>query len=91
MGRLLDAYQSGFRAGHSTSAALLRVSDEIRKAFEKKFVTFMVLLDFSKAFDSLDHGKLLLKLSSSFGFSSSAVSLIRNYLSERFQCVSIDV
>lgn len=50
----------------------------------------MILLDFSKAFDSLNHGKLLLKLGSNFGFSSSAVSLIRNYLSERFQCVCID-
>lgn len=49
----------------------------------------MVLLDFSKAFDSLNHSMLLSKLSSEFGFESSAVRLLGDYLSERFQCVSI--
>lgn len=49
----------------------------------------MVLLDFSKAFDSLDHLRLLSKLSDKFGFETSAVKLIADYLSDRFQCVSI--
>lgn len=86
---LHDVFQSGFRAGHSTSTALLHVSDEIRKAFDKKCLTIMVLLDFSKAFDSLNHVKLLTKLSTDFGFASTAVDLIRNYLAGRFQRVCI--
>lgn len=86
---LVDRYQSGFRKGHSTGTALLHVSDEIRRAFQKKHLTLLVLLDFSKAFDSLEHETLLLKLAAGFCFSSSAVSMIRHYLSERFQCVSI--
>lgn len=49
----------------------------------------MVLLDFSKAFDSLHHSRLLLKLSDKFGFDTTAISLIRSYLTDRFQCVSI--
>lgn len=87
--RLLDRYQSGFRRRHSTNTALLCVSDEIRKSFERKCLTIMVLLDFSKAFDSLDHHRLLAKLSDKFGFVSSAVRLVASYLSDRFQCVSI--
>lgn len=49
----------------------------------------MVLLDFSKPFDSLDHLRLLSKLSEKFGFETSAVKLIGDYLSDRFQCLSI--
>lgn len=86
---LTDRYQSGFRDRHSTTTALLHVSDEIRKSFDRKWLTIMVLLDFSKAFDSLNHSRLLSKLSDKFNFETSAVSLISSYLSDRFQCVSI--
>lgn len=86
---LVDRYQSGFRAKHSTGTALLHVSDEIRRSFDKRCHTIMVLLDFSKAFDSLSHPKLLSKLSRKFGFVASATDLIRSYLSERYQCVNI--
>lgn len=86
---MLDKYQSGFRARHSTGTALLHVSDEIRKSFERKRLTIMVLLDFSKAFDSLNHFRLLSKLSDKFGFVTSAIKLIGSYLADRFQCVSI--
>lgn len=85
----LDRYQSGFRERHSTSTALLHVSDEIRKSFDKKRLVLMVLLDFSKAFDSLNHSRLLGKLSAKFKFSSSAVKFVSDYLSDRFQCVCI--
>jgi ribonucleases P/MRP protein subunit RPP40 len=46
-----------------------------------------VLLDFSKAFDTVDHALLCLKLGRIYGFSGSAVSFIESYLSGRFQCV----
>jgi hypothetical protein len=48
----------------------------------------MVLLDFSKAFDSVDHDLLCHKLERFFDFSSSAVGFIRSYLTEKSQCVS---
>jgi hypothetical protein len=48
----------------------------------------LVLLDFSKAFDSVDHDLLCHKLERFFDFSSSAVGFIRSYLNERSQCVS---
>ena len=85
-----DRYQSGFRAMHSTETALLHISDHIRRSFERKQLTILLLLDFSKAFDTIQHGKLLEKLVHDFAFSSSAVSLIRDYLTDRMQCVMID-
>jgi Reverse transcriptase (RNA-dependent DNA polymerase) len=85
----LNRFQSGFRPAHSTTSALLKVTDDFRKACERRLVTVLLLLDFSKAFDSVIHDLLCNKLSSAFKFDSSAVSLIKSYLSDRFQCVSI--
>ena len=49
----------------------------------------MVLLDLSKAFDSLEHAILLAKLQS-LGLSHSALEWFRSYQSERSQYVRID-
>ena len=43
----------------------------------------------SAAFDIVDHGLLLKKLSL-YGFDGEAVGWVRSYLSDRKQCVSID-
>lgn len=87
--KLLNPYQSGFRAGHSTASALLNVSDDILKGFERKYVTILLLHDFSKAFDSVDHDLLCDKLRHQFHFSRFAIALVRSYLVERSQCVDI--
>jgi Reverse transcriptase (RNA-dependent DNA polymerase) len=59
---LISSFQSGFRPGHSTATAIARVSDDIRLIMESNQPTILVLLDFSKAFDSLCHGLFILKL-----------------------------
>ena len=57
----LTANQSGNKQWHSTETALLKITDVILKAMNKQ-LTAVVLLDMSKAFDSLDHGILISKL-----------------------------
>ena len=47
---------------HSTETALINITDVILKAMNNKQLTAVVLLDMSKAFDSLDHGILISKL-----------------------------
>lgn len=86
----LSDYQSGFRPGHNTTTAFLKINDDIHKEVDKKGVALLLLIDFSKAFDRISHNKLLHKLSHKYCFSRSAVSLIQSYLSNRTQCVSID-
>lgn len=84
---LLNPLQSGFRAGHSTSSALLKVTEDVRRDMDRQKVTILLLLDFSKAFDTVDHDILLARLSFSFNFSQGVVSWFRSYLSNRKQCV----
>jgi hypothetical protein len=82
---------SGFRPGHSTVTALLNITDDINGMFDQVYFVALVLLDFSKAFDSIDHLLLCRKLESRYGFSSSTVSFLYSYLSLRFQCMSVKV
>jgi hypothetical protein len=87
---MMSYLQSGFRTKHSTTTALLKVTNDILMASEKKLMSILILLDFSKAFDSVDHSLLCSKLTDQFAFSSSATSLIRSYLSDRTQCVGVN-
>ncbi len=87
---LLTRWQSGFRAGRSTQTALLKVTDYLFRASDRKLLSILALLDFSKAFDCVDHDLLCLKLGQQFGFSTSAVSLIKSYLTNRMQSVWVN-
>ena len=58
----LNSTQHGFRPGHSCLSALLDVFDNIMRMLDSNSSVDMVYLDFSKAFDKVDHGILLHKL-----------------------------
>ena len=49
-----------------------------------------ILLDFSKAFDLMNHSIFLNKLSTRFNFSLTATDFVKNYLTGREQCVEIN-
>ena len=59
---LLYKSQSAFRKGHSTETALIELTDQILFNMENDEVTTMVIVDFKKAFDVVDHQLLLTKL-----------------------------
>ena len=59
---LLHVKQFDFRRKRSTSSALLQISDDIQQNMEDGLVTGVVFLDLKKAFDTLNHRVLLLKL-----------------------------
>ena len=86
---LLDPYQSGFRKHFSTATALTNITDDVRHAMDNRQVTILTLLDFSKAFQSINHEILLQKLSAQFNFSTSACKWVKNYIIDRKQYVTI--
>ncbi|CAG9132815.1 unnamed protein product [Plutella xylostella] len=85
-GRLLNRFQSGFRSGHSTTTALLKVTEDIRCAMEDRRVTVLVLVDFSNAFNAVDHDLLLAALEC-HKISVPAVSWFSSYLRGRQQAI----
>jgi len=83
---LMNPLQSGYRKGHSTMTALLKVADDMRKSIDHRKLTLLVLLDLSKAFDRVNHKLLLIKLEK-LGFSVSVIRWLEHYLSNRWQRV----
>lgn len=83
---ILDPRQSGYRSTFNTQTALLRVTHDIKRGIDERYVTILVLFDFSKAFDTISHSLLLTKLKT-IGFSDSALLLLFNYLTGRSQTV----
>ena len=54
--------QSGNRKLHSTEAALLHFTDELRNNMDQKKISVIVLLDISKAFDSIRQDLIIRKV-----------------------------
>ena len=86
--RLLPDCQSGFRKNHGCCTALLKVSDDIIRATDQGCVTVVVLLDFSRAFDTVSHSRLLCILQSA-GLERSALDLLSQYIGGRRQMVKV--
>ena len=87
--RLLDHLQSAYKKSHSTTTALLNVTDDIYEALDDSEITLLILLDYSKAFDTANHRLILAKLRAA-GFHDDALSWINSYLSNRQQKVKTD-
>ena len=85
----MDGFQSAYKAMHSTTTALLDITDNIYKALDISEVVVLVLLDYSKAFDCANHELIAAKLRA-LGFKQSAIDWITSYLSGRSQQVFTD-
>ena len=85
---LLSKDQHGFLPKRSTCTQLLVTLNEISLLSDAKMQVDVVYIDFAKAFDSVSHQKLLLKLES-YGFHSHLLAWIKSFLSNRYQRVYI--
>ncbi|KAJ8735149.1 hypothetical protein PYW08_014399 [Mythimna loreyi] len=83
---LISPFQSGFRPGHSTVTALLKVTDDIRRGMEDTKVTTLVLIDFSNAFNTVSH-EILLSILSNLMVSCEVLEWFSSYLRGRQQSV----
>ena len=85
----LNKFQHGFRQKRSCETQLITTVRDFAHCLNNKQQIDAILLDFSKAFDKVDHEKLLLKLST-LGIGDSLHLWIRSFLSNRTQTVLVD-
>ena len=83
---ILYESQHGFQHGHSTLMSLLSVHDTIAAAIDRKEYAIGIFLDVAKAFDSVNHDILLLKLEN-LGIRGVTLAWFRSYLTGRYQQV----
>ena len=62
-----NACQSAYRPGHSTETALLTVVNDLFLSLIKGNISVLALLEFSSAFDTIDHPILVHRLHTDFG------------------------
>ena len=87
--QLLNSSQYGFRAKHSTVTLLSEAIDDWSSSLECRGTVHCLLLDFAKAFDSVPHERLLLKLNL-LGIDGNLLSWMRYFLTRRRQRVVIN-
>ena len=68
----------------------LRVTNDLLRAVDQHHEAVLVLLDLSAAFDTIDHGILLQRLTTRYGITSSALAWFTSYLKGRVQTVNIN-
>ena len=81
--------QYGFRSGRSCEHALLNAQNILNNSLNNNQISLLLLIDFSKAFDMVDHKILLHKLHR-YGIRGNALEWLTSYLSQREQYVSIN-
>ena len=86
---IISKYQFGYRSNHSTTHAILNISDNILQNFDKKKNTVSIFLDLSKGFDCVDH-KILLKKLHHYGIRGVAHDFFKSYLTNRQQYTLVD-
>ena len=85
---LLSDSQYGFRRGRNTSQAAIRLVSLIMQAYRKRMYCACFFLDLRKAFDTVDHQTLMLKLRNA-GFRGPVHNFLLSYLSNRKQFVQV--
>ena len=86
---LLPSTQFGFRKGLGTTDALLTFVHEVQSSLDSRSETRAISLDFSSAFDLVNHKSLLYKLESR-GVGGKILNILMEFLCARQQRVGVD-
>jgi hypothetical protein len=84
-----EMYQSAYKNKHSTETALLNVSNDILRALDDDKAVFLMMLDLSAAFDTIDHDLLFHQLEHGFGIKGTALQWFKSYITGRQFSVSV--
>ena len=86
---LYNTCQSAYRPGHSTETALLNVVNDLFLSRSKGSIYILALLDFSSAYDAIDHTIHVHRLHTDFGFTDTVPQWFSSYLTYRTHYVSL--
>ena len=86
---LYNTCQSAYRPDHSTDTALLKVVNDLFLSLNKGNICVLALLDFSSAFDTIDHSILVHHLHTDFGFTDTILQWFSSYLTDRTNYASL--
>ena len=89
MEEFLSPFLCGYRKGYNAQYALLAMLEKWRISLDNGGYGGGILMDLSKAFDTLDHNLLIAK-HLAYGFEKDALMLVKSYLSDRWQRVKIN-
>ena len=77
--------QSAYKKHHSTETILIKITNDLMMACDKKSATVLMLLDLSAAFDTVEHRKLLKILHDEIKISGTALKWFQSFLTGRYQ------
>ena len=80
--------QSAYRPGHSTETALQKVVDDLFLSLNKGNISVLALLDFSSAFDTIDHPILVHRLHTDIEFTDTVLQWFLSYQTDPTHYVS---
>lgn len=87
--KIVSESQFGFREGRSTQDAISLLISRAYKALDESKPALCIFVDLAKAFDTVDHNKLIDSLEE-LGFRDVSLKLMKSYLHDRKQCVSVN-
>ena len=85
----LSPYLCGYRKGYNAQYALTTMTEKWKESLDNKGIAGEILMDLSKAFDTINHEILIAKLGA-YGFEESALTIILNYLSDQWERTKIN-
>ena len=86
---LLYNNQYGFRRERSTSKAIFDVLKNMYEKWNNRMYTGRIFVDFSKAFETINHS-ILLKQLKFYGFNTPSLILMENYITTRTQVTTVN-
>ena len=87
---LHEPLQSAYTQNHSTETAMIKVVNDILCALDRGQCAYLVLLDLSAAFDTIDHQVFLKLLREDYSVTDGVADWMESYLTDRHQIVDIN-
>ena len=82
--------QSAYKQHHSVETALTRVQNDVILSLDQRDEALLVLLDFTSAFDTIDHDIMLTRSARRYGFGGCVHNWLKSHLSDRSHVVKIE-